>query len=196
MKIQAYPPEIESQMRNFYNSLSEKDRRRYAAVEVTKLGYGGIAYISNILQCDEKTITRGQSDLATELSSETKRVRQKGAGRKHVLATTQGLDDAFLDILKNNTAGSPMDETIKWTNLSRPSIAEKLEGRGFKVSVTVVDNLLKKHGFRRRQAFKVEAGKQNIPQRDEQFKNIEELKQQYTSAGNPVLSMDVKKKNY
>jgi len=196
MKIQAYPPEIESQMRNFYNSLSEKDRRRYAAVEVTKLGYGGIAYISNILQCDEKTITRGQSDLATELSSETKRVRQKGAGRKHVLATTQGLDDAFLDILKNNTAGSPMDETIKWTNLSRPSIAEKLEDRGFKVSVTVVDNLLKKHGFRRRQAFKVEAGKQNIPQRDEQFKNIEELKQQYTSAGNPVLSMDVKKKNY
>ena len=196
MKIQAYPPEIESQMRNFYNSLSEKDRRRYAAVEVTKLGYGGIAYISNILQCDEKTITRGQSDLATELSSETKRVRQKGAGRKHVLATTQGLDDAFLDILKNNTAGSPMDETIKWTNLSRPSIAEKLEDRGFKVSVTVVDNLLKKHGFRRRQAFKVEAGKQNIPLRDEQFKNIEELKQQYTSAGNPVLSMDVKKKNY
>ena len=195
MNIQAYSPEIESQMRNFYNSLSEKDRRRYAAIEVTKLGYGGTAYISHILLCDEKTITRGQRDFNTELSSETKRVRQKGAGRKHVLATTQGLDEAFLELLKNNTAGSPMDETIKWTNLSRPAIAEKLEGRGFKVSVTVVDNLLKKHGFRRRQAFKVEAGKKNIPQRDEQFKNIEDLKQQYILAGNPVLSMDVKKKN-
>ncbi len=195
MNIQAYSPEIESQMRNFYNSLSEKDRRRYAAIEVTKLGYGGTAYISHILQCDEKTITRGQRDLNTELSSETTRVRQKGAGRKHVLATTQGLDDAFLDILKNNTAGSPMDKTIKWTNLSRPAIAKKLEEQGFKVSVTVVDRLLKKHDFRRRQAFKVEAGKKNIPQRDEQFKNIEDLKQQYILEGNPVLSMDVKKKS-
>jgi hypothetical protein len=55
--------------------------------------------------------------------------------------------------------------------------------------------ILEKHNFRCRQAFKVEAGKKNIPQRDEQFKNIEDLKQQYTSAGNPVLSMDVKKKN-
>jgi hypothetical protein len=195
MNIQAYSPEIESQMRNFYNSLSEKDHRRYAAIEVTKLGYGGTAYISHILQCDEKTITRGQRDLNTELSSETKRVRQKGAGRKHVLATTQGLDDAFLELLKNNTAGSPMDETIKWTNLSRPAIAKKLEEQGFKVSVTVVDRLLKKHDFRRRQAFKVEAGKKNIPQRDEQFKNIEDLKQQYILEGNPVLSMDVKKKS-
>ena len=195
MSIQNYCPEIESQMRNFYNSLSEKDRRRYAAIEVTKLGYGGTAYISKILQCDEKTIRRGQKDLSAELSSETKRVRQQGAGRKHVLSTTPELDDVFLELLKNNTAGSPMDETIKWTNLSRPAIAERLEEQGFKVSVTVVDGLLKKHNFRRRQAFKVEAGKKNIPQRDEQFKNIEELKLHYIAQGNPVLSMDVKKKS-
>jgi hypothetical protein len=195
MSIQNYCPEIESHMRNFYTSLSEKDRRRYAAIEVTKLGYGGTTYISEILQCDEKTIRRGQIDLNAELSSETKRVRQKGAGRKHVLSTTPELADVFLDLLKNNTAGSPMDETIKWTNLSRPDIAKKLEEQGFKVSVTVVDKLLKKHNFRRRQAFKVEAGKKNIPQRDEQFKNIEELKLRYITEGNPVLSMDVKKKS-
>jgi hypothetical protein len=195
MKIQTYSQEIEAQMRIFYNSLSEKDRRRYAAIEVTKLGYGGASYIKHVLQCDDKTITRGQVELDTELSGETKRIRCEGAGRKNVLTTTQGLDEVFLDILKNNTAGSPMDETIKWTNLSRPAIAEKLGEHGFKVSVTVVDQLLEKHNFRRRQAFKVKAGKKNIPQRDEQFKNIEDLKQQYTSAGNPVLSMDVKKKN-
>jgi hypothetical protein len=195
MSIQNYCPEIESQMRNFYNSLSEKDRRRYAAIEVTKLDYGGTAYISKILQCDEKTIRRGQKDLSAELSSETKRVRQQGAGRKHVLSTTPELDDVFLELLQNNTAGSPMDETIKWTNLSRTAIAGRLEEQGFKVSVTVVDGLLKKHNFRRRQAFKVEAGKKNIPQRDEQFNNIEELKSHYISQGNPVLSMDVKKKS-
>ncbi len=195
MSIQNYHPEIESQMRSFYTSLSEKDRRRYAAIEVTKLGYGGTTYISELLQCDEKTIRRGQRDLNAELSNETKRVRQNGAGRKQVLSTTPELDDVFLETLKNNTAGSPMDETIKWTNLSRSAIAEKLEEQGFKVSVTVVDKLLKKHHFRRRQAFKVEAGKKNIPQRDEQFKNIEELKLQYIAQGNPVLSMDVKKKS-
>lgn len=195
MTIQNYHPEIESQMRSFYTSLSEKDRRRYAAIEVTKLGYGGTAYISKLLQCDEKTIRRGQRDLKAELSYETKRVRQNGAGRKQVLSTTPELDDVFLETLKHNTAGSPMDETIKWTNLSRSAIAKKLEEQGFKVSVTVVDKLLKKHHFRRRQAFKVEAGKKNIPQRDEQFKNIEELKLQYIAQGNSVLSMDVKKKS-
>ena len=195
MKIKAYSPEIEAQMLNFYNSLSEKDRRRYAAIEATKLGYGGAIYIRQVLQCADRTITRGQQELKTGLSNQEQRVRQPGAGRKFVLATTEGLDDAFLNVLKNHTAGSPMDETIKWTNLSRPAIAEKLEEKGFKVSVTVVDQLLEKHHFRPRQAFKTEAGKKNIPQRDEQFKNIERLKQEYTAQGNPVLSMDVKKKS-
>ena len=63
------------------------------------------------------------------------------------------------------------------------------------MSVTVVKQLLKKHDFRSRQAFKSEAGKKNIPHRDEQFKNIHKLKQTYTEAGNPVLSMDVKKRD-
>jgi len=195
MKITAYSPEIEAQMLNFYNSLSEKDRRRYAAIEMTKLGYGGATYIRQILHCDDRTISRGQRELKTELSNQEQRIRQPGAGRKFVLATTKGLEVAFIEVLKNHTAGSPMDETIKWTNLSRSAIAEQLEEQGFKVSVTVVDQLLKKHHFRPRQAFKVEAGKKNIPQRDEQFKNIERLKQEYTAQGNPVMSMDVKKKS-
>ena len=49
MKIKAYSPETEARMRNFYGSLSEKDRRRYAAVEAAKLGYGGITYICGVL---------------------------------------------------------------------------------------------------------------------------------------------------
>ncbi len=195
MKIQPYSAEIEAQMRNFYNSLSEKDRRRYAAIEAAKLGYGGANYIRRILHCDYRTITRGRRELKLGLPEEEQRVREPGAGRKSVLATTEGLDSAFLEVLKNHTAGSPMDDAIKWTNLSRPAIAEKLKEQGFSVSVTVVDQLLKKYNFRPRQAFKAEAGKKNIPQRDEQFKNIERLKQDYHALGNPVLSMDVKKKS-
>lgn len=98
-------------------------------------------------------------------------------------------------MLQNHTAGSPVDVIIRWTNLKRGEIAEKLKEHGFTVSVTVVDQLLKKHNFRSRQAFKVEAGKKNIPSRDEQFKNIERLKEEYRAQGNPVMSMDVKKKS-
>lgn len=195
MMIQAYSPEIESQILNFYNSLSEKDRRRYAAIEATKLGYGGVTYIRSILQCDDRTITRGIQELDSELSNESSRIRHPGAGRKFILDTIDGLDDAFLDVINEHTAGSPMDETIKWTNLSRLDIAANLKEKGCTVSVTVIDQLLEKHDFRPRQAFKVEAGKKNIPHRDEQFKNIAQLKQDYSEKGLPVLSMDVKKKS-
>jgi hypothetical protein len=74
----------------------------------------------------------------------------------------KGLDEAFLEMLKNHTAGSPMDESVKCSNLSRREMAEKIKQCGFSVSVTVVDQLLDKHNFRCRQAFKAKAGKKNI----------------------------------
>ena len=70
-----------------------------------------------------------------------------------------------------------------------------MEEKGFKVSITVVKQLLKKYNFRPRKAFKSEAGKENIPNRDEQFKNIDRLKAAYTQSNNPVISMDVKKRD-
>ena len=110
-----------------------------------------------------------------------------------MLTTNPELDTAFQRVLKDHTAGSPMDETIKWTNLTREEIAAGLQEEGLSVSVTIVDQLLEKHNYRRRQAFKTEAGKQ-VPQRDEQFQKIAALKQQHHEQGNPVMSMDVKKK--
>ena len=104
------------------------------------------------------------------------------------------IDVAFLEIMTPHTAGSPMDERVKWSNLGREKIAEELAAKGFVVSVTVVDQLLEKHDFRRRQAFKNEAGQQ-VEQRDEQFKNIQQLVETAREKGNPVMSMDVKKKN-
>ena len=193
MKAQPYSSEIEVQMRNFCQSLSEKDRRRYAAIEAKKLGYGGISYICQVLQCNDRTVKRGMSELEDTLPDNENRIRQPGGGRKSVLATTPDLDDAFLRVIENHTAGSPMDEKVKWTNLTRETIAERLKEESFDVSVTVVDQLLEKHHFRRRQAFKSEAGKQ-VAHRDEQFQNIERLKQSHHEQGNPVMSMDVKKK--
>ena len=62
-----YKPHVEERMVSFYESLSEKDRRRYAAIEVQKLGYGGQKYISDLLGCDEKTIQKGLSDLESQV---------------------------------------------------------------------------------------------------------------------------------
>ena len=58
--------EIENNMIALYNSLSEKDRRRYAGVEAKKLGHGGIAYIASLFMCDEKTISKGIAELEDE----------------------------------------------------------------------------------------------------------------------------------
>jgi hypothetical protein len=74
-----YSDEIEHSMRLFFGSLSEKDRRRYAAVEAAKLGHGGIEYVSALLGCDPKTIRQGQHDLDQLPDELGKRVRKKGA---------------------------------------------------------------------------------------------------------------------
>ena len=74
-----YSPEIEHSMRMFHDSLSEKDRRRYAAIEAAKLGHGGIEYLATLLDCDPKTIRQGQQDLDHLPDELGKQVRKKGA---------------------------------------------------------------------------------------------------------------------
>jgi hypothetical protein len=69
-------------MKAFYDSLSEKDRRRYAAVEAEKLGFGGIEYIVSVLGCDQKTIRHGRSDVAGLPADEAAgRDRKKGGSK-------------------------------------------------------------------------------------------------------------------
>ena len=182
-------------MRNFYGGLSEKDRRRYAAVEAEKSGYGGITYSCRIFGCDIDRVRRGIEELKRPPPEQEKRIRRPGGGRKSVPSTAGGPDDAFFKVLQEHTAGSPADGAIKRTDLKRGEIAERLKEHGFTVSVTVVDQLPEKHNFRSRRAFRAEAGRKNIPNRDERFKNIERLKEEYRAAGNPVMSMDVKKKS-
>jgi hypothetical protein len=74
-----YNAGIEHSMRMFYDSLSERDRRRYAAIEAAKLGYGGTEYVATLLGCDPKTIRQGQRDLDQLPDGLGDRVRQKGA---------------------------------------------------------------------------------------------------------------------
>jgi hypothetical protein len=73
-----YSPEVEHSMRMFHDSLSEKARRRYAAIEAAKLDHGGAAYIATVLGCDPKTIRQGQEDLDHLPDGLGDRVRKKG----------------------------------------------------------------------------------------------------------------------
>ena len=181
-------------MQRYYRSLSEKDSRRYAAIEAEKLGHGGISYISRVLGCDYRTIKFGMRELSDGAVLHQTRIRSLGGGRKSALETIEGIDEAFLRVIAHHTAGSPMDEQVKWTHLTRAQLAELLQEEGISVSVTVVDQLLDKHHYRRRQAQKTRATDSH-PHRNEQFENIQRLQQQYQSDGNPILSMDTKKEN-
>lgn len=76
--MDAYAPGIERMMKRLFDSLREHDRRRYAAIEATKLGYGGVEYIACVLECDPKTIRQGQAELEGGDDLDTGRVRKKG----------------------------------------------------------------------------------------------------------------------
>jgi hypothetical protein len=78
-----YTAEIEGKMQRFFGWLSEKDRRRYAAIEAAKLGHGGIEYIARILACDPKTIRQGLHELEEPADAAAGRIRKKGEDARH-----------------------------------------------------------------------------------------------------------------
>jgi len=77
--MEAYSVEVELKMQRLYGWLSEKDRRRYAAVEAAKLGHGGVEYVARLLSCDPKTIRQGLKELEQPDDPAAGRVRKKGA---------------------------------------------------------------------------------------------------------------------
>ena len=176
--LSPYPAEIEKHIKDTYSNLSEKDRRLYAAIEALKLPRGGKAYILQLLGCSKKTLYRGIYDLNNPNTESKNRIRKKGAGRRTSLETINNIDEVFLQVIDDHIAGDPMDEQIRWTNLSHKKIATKMSEKGLSISITVVKKLLKKHNFVKRKAFK------NKPigsskNRNEQFENITKLKKQY-----------------
>jgi len=192
MNIPRYGIEIEISMKRFFESLSEKDRRRYAAIEALKLGHGGQKYICETLGCDPDTVKKGTDELLGVMA-ESERIRQPGAGSKKKLDEIKNIDEIFITIMREHTAGSPMDEKIKWTNLSHVDISKKFKERGQDISVFTVKQLLDKHGYAERQMQKTVTMKQT-KNRNEQFEKIQELKEEYTNSDNPIISVDVKKK--
>ena len=95
--------------------------------------------------------------------------------------------------MQNYTAGDPMNKDIIWTNLTKENIRKKLEEKNIKISFTVVKQLLRTHGYKRRSLKKKKSMKE-VKYRNEQFENIFQIKDNYMLSNNPILSVDTKKK--
>jgi hypothetical protein len=178
-------------MRSFADSLRENDRRRYAAVEAAKLGHGGAGYIARILGIDPKTIRQGQRDLADLPERPEARVRKPGGGRRRRLDQDPKVDEDFRKVLVERTAGSPAEESLIWTNLTKTEIVDLMQECGSYVSVHIVDQLLDRYDYHERKALRM-VPMSGHPDRDAQFEAIARLKREYLDSPDPVLSIDLK----
>src|SRR5664280_658947 len=167
-----YSEEIEKQMKAYFDTLNEKDRRGYAAIEAMKLGHGGQNYISSVLGCHFQTVMAGINEITNGIETPENRIRKPGGGKKKIIETVENIDEVFFEILKDHTARSPMDKEIKWTNLSLKEISKAFESKSMNITPHVVKQLLKKHGFVERKMQKTVTMK-DCKDRNEQFEKIQ-----------------------
>ena len=184
----------ERRIRDFAQTLSEKDRRRFAAIEATQRGYGGIADIAGVLGCSTKTIERGIKEL-DHLKDDPAagRVRRPGAGRKKKIESKSSEEENLTSLLEFRTAGDPDDEEIVFTDLSPRILSDRLEEMGTPVGRDAIATWLDEAGIRRRQIRKDIPGGEH-PDRNAQFEIIAKYIEQYESDGNPWFSIDTKAK--
>lgn len=191
-----YEPEVEEQMRGLFQSLSEKDRRRYAAVEAAKLGHGGVQSIAEVLGCSRRTIERGTKELRHLPDDPAAgRVRRPGGGRKPKVEADPQLDENLSALLQFRTAGDPEDEGVRWTDLSLSALADQLQEQGTPASPPTIQKWLEDDGLSRRKIAKSRPGGASAD-RDRQFERIACLRARYAETGDPVFSVDTKAKEH
>lgn len=145
--FQKYARDTEERMKCFYEKLSEKEKRRYAALEAEKLGYGGQRYICQLLGCSPTTLRVGRKELQQGLSLPEKGIRRPGGGRKKIRDKIAGIDEMFLQIVEEHTAEISTDEDVKLTDLGLRGISRAFQEKGYDVSDYVVKQLCKKHKY-------------------------------------------------
>ena len=123
------------------------------------------------------------------------RVRKPGGGRKKTEVKHADLIQQVQDTIKDRTAGDPMREDVVWTDLTPQEIADSLHAQAVCVGPRIVRRMLDTLGLARRQIAKVLPGGDS-PHRDAQFRHLAHLIQEFLAAGNPVLSIDTKKKEF
>jgi transposase len=173
-------------------SLTERQRRLWAAAETLNLGHGGISIVSRATGISRPTITRGIKELDEENQFPPERSRQPGGGRKKGCEKQPNLKSSLEAIIEPTVKGDPMSP-LRWTTHSSRRLSELLRQQGFTVSKSQICSLLHEMGYHLAANRKsLEGG--TDPDRNTQFEYINKQSAKFMKRGCPVISVDAKKK--
>lgn len=177
--------------------MNEKRRRHWAACEAMALGYGGITVVSTATGLSHKTIHRGIAEIKEEMphwveEMGEERVRQPGGGRRRLIEKDATLQSDLQKLLESTTRGDPMSPLL-WTCKSTRKLAKALKQQGHAVSHMTVARLLEAMEYHLQSNRKTKEGGDH-PDRDAQFEHITAKVRAFQSRGQPVISVDTKKK--
>jgi len=173
--------------------LNERQRRLLLATEARLLGRGGVRAVAQVAKVSETTIRKGLLELdADQGPVPLGRARRPGGGRKRAEDNDPGLVPALLGLVEPDERGDPMSP-LRWTTKSLRHLATELARRGHAVSASTVGRLLREQGFSLQGTAKTLEGAQH-PDRDAQFRYLYERVKAQQADGEPVISVDAKKK--
>ena len=176
-------------------TLNERQARLFVAEKALELGRGGVSHLATLTRMSRPTISKGIAELKRPgrmPAVERERIRRSGAGRKKVEVASPRLVQELVRIVEETTAGDPMS-LLKWTNKSTRAIAEELTGRGHRIDSSTVGRCLHDLGYSLQANVKSLEGRQQ-PDRDAQFRYINTQVKSFLRSGDPVVSVDSKKK--
>jgi hypothetical protein len=171
--------------------LDERQRRLLLGAEARVLGHGGIRRVARAAGVAEGTVSRGVSELEVG-DAPLGRARREGGGRRRLVDLDPGLRPALLSLVEPDVRGDPMSP-LRWTTKSTRRLADELTRQGWPISADTVAHLLRVEGFSLQGNAKTLEGKQH-PDRDAQFRYLNEQVKDHQAAEDPVISVDAKKK--
>src|SRR5271165_3579016 len=172
--------------------LNEKERRLLAACEARAAGRGGVAGVSRATGVARSTIGRGLAALLAGAEQLGGRVRRRGGGSKPAIETQPGLLEALNELVQSSIRGDP-EAALLWVSKSQRRLSAALAERGFIAGQKLVGRLLRRLGFSLQANSKTREGASH-PDRDAQFEYINAEVKAFQAAGQPVISVDTKKK--
>ncbi len=173
--------------------LNERQQRLALAVEARLLGHGGVRAVAQVAGVSETTVRKGVVELeAGQAPLPPGRVRRPGGGRKPAARQDPALVPALLALVEPDERGDPMSP-LRWTTKSLRHLAEELTSQGHPVSAPTVGRLLKGEGFSLQANVKTLEGAQH-PDRDAQFRYLNQQVKDHQADGEPVISVDTKKR--
>lgn len=180
---------IWQELKKYYN---EKDKRLLVAAMVKSLGYGGQKVMREITGLNPDTMKHGVEQLNNIETIDDKRMRRIGGGRKLITEVYPDIEHELLALVEADTQGDP-ESPLLWTSKSLENLTKALNEKGYSISVPTVSELLAKNDY------SMQANKRrfegSIPiNRNSQFEYINEMTKKVIDQGNPVISVDGKKK--